>query len=320
MKVGYVRRNAEAVQYTVEQTVVPDNYVKLANQGFTVDYDDQGRVTNAVSTTEKLEVLGANNNTVSVKVTVEPALPFVITNESYFGQEPLANATFEISLGDAKKDITTNGEGIGINYLGELGNDNEVTYTVKQKTASIGYATVNDFQVKVKYDDQRNVIGTELLGDVNNFVDFIDLTYTQPSTVTDLGYNGNDKGIINIKVKNYPEVQFTLENVDRTNEEIKLSGTKYTVESSTNIKAENIVTAGDGKVIARLDRGGFETTIKYTIKEITQAARYQALVLDPIIEVDFDRQGFIKETRIVKMPEALEISRPEGESEADKLN
>ena len=319
VKVGYVRRNAEAVQYTVEQTVVPDNYVKLANQGFTVDYDDQGKVVNAVSTTEKLEVLGANNNTVSVKVTVEPALPFVITNESYFGQEPLANATFEISLGEAKKDIRTNGEGIGINYLGELGNDNEVTYTVKQKTASIGYATVNDFQVKVKYDDQRNVIGTELLGDVNDFVDFIELTYTQPSTVTDLGYNGNDKGIINIKVKNYPEVQFTLENVDRTNEEIKLSGTKYTVESSTNIKAENIVTAADGKVIARLDRGGFETTIRYTIKEITQAARYQALVLDPIIEVDFDRQGFIKETRIVKMPEALEISRPEGESEADKL-
>lgn len=319
VEVGYVKTNKTGVAYTVEQITNLDNYGKLANQGFTVDYDNLGKITSATATTDKIEIIETNNNTIKIKLSVEPALPFVITNEAYFDQTPLANSTFEISLDNQNKEIVTAGNGIGINYLGELGTDNEVTYNVKQKIASTGYSTVEDFKVKVTYDSERNVIGAELIGTVNNYVDFVEVSYKQPSTSSDTGYNGNGKGIINIKVRNYPEVQFRIENVDRTNEEIKLAGTTYDVVSTINTKAENIVTDSNGIAIARLDKGTFATTITYTIKEKTSASMYQSLIIDPVIEVTFDREGFITDTTIIKRSDAIEITKPEPITEADKL-
>lgn len=319
IEVGHVKSETTGVRYTIKQTNELINYVKIEDQSFELDYDALGKITNVNNVSNAMEVLETNDNTINVRIKAEPAVPFVITNKSYFEDTPLSNATYEISLDNASKEITTMGNGIGVNYLGKLESDTVVTYTVKQKTASVGYAKVEDFQIKVTFDEERNIKGTEIVGEVNKYVEFVEVSYKQPSTEEDEGYNGNDKGIVNITVHSYPEVQFTIENVNTNDETIKLVGTTYTVTSTIDTKAENVSTGSDGKAVAHLDKSGFNTTVTYTITELTPASRYQPLAIDAVIEVDFDDTGFIKETRIIKRDDVTEVSMPEQSSEADKL-
>ncbi len=193
---------------------VPEQKIKLT-------YDNEGNVIALDEQTNAVHKVLINEKEISIIIDAEPKVPFTMKNVAYFHNETnIPNAKFEISVADDEKTrIVTNSMGEEEFKLGKFETDTSKTYTVKQIEAGTGYAKVDDFQIKVYFDENNNIINAELLGAANDYIDFITLDVTRPSSQTDKGYNGNDKGIINITVKSYPEVEFNIENVDRRDEE-----------------------------------------------------------------------------------------------------
>ena len=314
LEVGYVLPGGMQT-YTIEQTnkETAINYQAMPDQQIRVTYDKEGNVEILEMLTDKVHEVSVNGKEITIKIDAEPSVPFVVTNTAYFGGSPIANGKFEISTSEEDVGrIKTDVNGKGITYAGEFGNDTtSKIFTVKQTEAGYGYATVEDFQIEVFFDANRTITDAKIVGDVNKYVQFVDVTYKVPSVAGDEGYNGNDKGIINISVKNYPDVQFKIENVDRRDDTIKLEGTTYKVVSSINTKDEQIMTDENGIGIANLDKSGYETTVTYTITEVSPASRHQTLTIDAVLEVDFNNLGYIIGTpRVIKRADVVTATIP----------
>lgn len=309
--------------YTIKQTNASsiNNYQPIEEQQIKIVYDSNGDIVSLDEVTDKVHEISINGKEVTIKIDIEPRVPFTITNTGYFDNLNLANGKFEISVSDTdSRELVTDINGEDITYIGEFGTDSSTIYTVKQTEAAYGYAKIEDFQIEVFFDTNRNIVDAQILGDVNKYVQFVDVTYTTPSTSEHKGYNGNDRGIVNISVKNYPDVQFSIENVDRRDNTMKLAGTTYKVESSISTKDESIVTDSNGIGIANLDKSGYETTVTYTIIELTPAARYQPLAINAVIEVDFNNLGYIIGTpRVIKSSDVVTATIPEQNTDADKF-
>lgn len=304
-------------KYTLKQTNDINEYVKLNDMEFELTYDDQDRITAAQSNAEHLKIVDFNERTLNVEVTVEPGVPFVITNIGYFDNLPLSNAKFEIvSQTPITKTATTDVDGIGITYVDKLQEDTMVLYKIKQTEAARTYCTVEEFEIEVTFNENKEITSAKLRdsSDVNKYVTFVTVGYKQPSEEADKGYNGNDKGIINIEVKNYPAVQFEITNVDRQENTKIISGTNYKVTSSAE---ETDTATTNPTAITYVGRGGFSTTVTYSITELSPASRYQTQLLDSVIEVDFDNQGIIRAARIIKNEDITTLSLPGTTTYAD---
>lgn len=317
--VGYVLPGG-AQTYTIKQTNAASigNYKAVPEQRIKVTYDIDGNVTAVDELTNEVHEVSINGKQITIKIDIEPEVPFTMKNVAYFHNDVnIGNAKFEISVDDDNtKQLLTTSLGEDVKYTGKFETDTSKIYTVKQISAGTGYAKIKDFQIEVFFDADRNItkaeiVGNKDVGNVNEFVEFVEVSVTRPSTAADRGYNGNDKGIVNITVKSYPQVEFKIKNVDRRDDTINLQGTVYKVESTIDTRDESIVTGSDGIGTAKLDKSGYSTHVKYTITEMQPAARYQTLAIPAVIDVEFNERGYIVNTTIEKRDDVVTVVRPE---------
>ncbi len=330
ISVGYVLPNGVQT-YTIKQTNADmiSNYKKIPDQQIKVTYDEEGNVIALDELTNEVHEVSINGKEVSIIIDAEPQVPFTMKNIAYFHKDTnIVNSKFEISVSDDNtKEILTDTLGEDAKHIGKFETNTSKIYTIKQIKAGTGYATIKDFQIEVTFDESRNItkaeiVGNKTQGNVNEFIEFVEVGVTRPSTESDKGYNGNDKGIVNITVKSYPQVEFNIESVDRRDETIKLAGTIYKVESSIQTKDEQIITDSNGIGTAKLDKSGYRENVIYTITELQPSARYQTLGIEPVINVEFDEHGYIINATINKRSDVIEIIKPEISEPEDnfKLN
>ena len=295
IEVGYVSPNSTKI-YNITQITELESHQTMEAQTIKVVYDKDGNVIGTPIVSGNLEVISVSGKTIQIRNKLEPKVPFILENLGYFNDTPLANAQFEITLNNEVALINTGINGSGSTLIGELGTNENITYHVHQVKAPTGYAKIDDFDIKVHYDADRNIDNVELVN-VNRFVE---VSYKTPSENTDIGYNGNDKGIVKINVKSYPELKMNIENVDRLNNTTKLAGTVYQVESTINTKDDEVITEDDGIGIAHLDKTAIDDTVTYTIKETRPAALYQTMEQDVKVEVTFDTEGYVVGCEVVQ--------------------
>ena len=309
--VGYVLENGMK-SYKLTQTSIKESYAKVEDKTFIVTYANEnvtGATLNSSTEADTIQVTG--NKEVTIKIFVEPKVPFEITNLYYFNNDTkLQGSNFEITEIDSK-DVgtgTTNVDGKTGIYSGILGTDKDVMYRVRQTLAASGYATVEDFYVKVNYDANREMTSAKLVdsnGDDVSANKFITVGFTKTSTFST--YNSNNKGIVTIQVLNYPEFKMNIEDVDRRNETTKIAGTEYSVASQYTTSddkqvdftsTEGVLTNEDGIGVAHLDKTKENTIVTYTIKEDVPATGYQSLGTDIKVKVTFDGDGYVGNVEI----------------------
>lgn len=335
-QVGYVDPN-KAVTYTVKASV-KENYVGIPDQQFTVEYDADGNISKvtAAPNSEHLAVKKntSNSKTVDLTITIEPAVPFAIHTTDYYTGANLQNAEFDIVREDEVISVakSTNSEGKATVFNGEFGegsvSENKTyIYTVRQKSATYTYATVEEFRIAVEYNSNREIVNAYVYTETESTNKFVTVSKTQPSTSSNYGYNGNNKGIVNIEIKNYPAFNIEFTNVDRINNSIKLSGTKFDVKSSIvkypitdtsdskeQITASTLGTDVNGVEVGYVDRtplGGVTAT--YEITNSAAADGYQKIRSTIKLEVDFDTNGYVNVSngnpvRVIEGAEYVDVS------------
>ena len=322
IEVGYVLPNGIET-YVIRQTNEFNNYMPIQDQQFRIKYDADGNISEMPeSLTDGLTVISYTGKEITIKIDIEPKVPFTIKNIGYFDNNNLVNGDFTIVAQDGEtKNLVTDINGDAYNYLPKFETDETVTrrYKVSQNKAAYGYATIEDFEIEVKFDANRNIVDTKIVGDVNKYVNFVEVTHKVPSTSADVGYNGNDKGIVNITVKSYPDVKFEIKNVDRQTGTV-LAGTSYKMTSSINTESQVATTGTDGIAIANIDKSGYSQTVTYTITELSPSARYQKLTIPVKVEVDFDNLGYVINTpRVVQSSNIATASVPVQVTDEDKF-
>ena len=306
IEVGYVSPDS-IEHYTISQTNEINGYKAIKGETFSLTYDEIGNIAvDPNNLSSNLEFVSRNGKTVELKVYVEPKVPFSINSIGYFDNAPLAGSEYTIS----QKDDTTNGKtkdnGIANIYNGVFGTDKEVIYTITENKVTPGYVKLESFEVKVTYNSNREITSAVLVDEANRWMD---VTYKQPSVSTDEGYNGNDKGIVQITLKHYPAFLMHIQNEDRLDTDTKLSGTLYSVESDIGTKDDEVITVENGIGTAELDKTLIDDTVIYTIKEKRPAALYQSILADVKVEVVFDADGFVKSTRVIEGNDYAEASK-----------
>ena len=312
INVGYVLENG-MLTYTLSQTNIKNSYAKLADKRFQVTYDNEA-ITKAELTYDDITedtITVTGNKQVTIKVYVEPKVPFEITNLYYFNKDTkLQGSNFEITELNSE-DVgtgTTDANGITGIYSGILGTSEDVTYKVRQTLGASGYATVDDFYVKVSYDSNREITAVKLVDSNGEDVStnkFVTVGFTKTSTFST--YNSNNKGIVTIQVLNYPEFKINIDNVDRRDGTTKIVGTEYSVASqyttSDNkqvdfMSTKGVITNSNGLGVAHLDKTKENTVVTYTVKEDIPAIGYQSLGTEIKVKVTFDGDGYVSNVEV----------------------
>lgn len=309
LQVGYVAPGSIQA-YQLEQNKNVENYQNVTKEGFTLTYDDNGEIAlEPTNVSRNLEFVSKEGKTVEFKVYIEPKVPFVINAIGYFDNTPLEGTEYTLSQRGESTDKKTNLEGKATLYNGILGTDSEVTYTITENKVTQGYVRIDPFEIKVHYNSNREIDNVALVGEANRW---IDVSYKQPSESTDIGYNGNDKGIVNITLKHYPEFLINITNQDRLEKDKKLSGALYSVESTIGTKDENVLTTENGLGVARLDKTLIDDKVVYTIHENRPASLYQTIRNDVKVEVIFDENGYVKSTQVIDGQDFAKSSKIEN--------
>mgnify|MGYP004580602729 CR=1 FL=1 len=312
INVGYVLENG-MLTYTLSQTNIKNSYAKLEEKDFKVTYSNEN-ITNAELTKDNVKddtITVTGNKQVTIKVYVEPKVPFEITNLYYFNNNTkLQGSNFEVT--EVKtEDVgtgTTDANGISGIYSGILGADEDVTYKVRQTLGASGYATVDDFYIKVHYNADREITSAKLVDSNGEDVStnkFVTIGFTKTSTFST--YNSNNKGIVTIQVLNYPEFKINIDNVDRRDGTTKIVGTEYSVASqyttSDNkqvdfMSTKGVITNSNGLGVAHLDKTKENTVVTYTVKEDIPAIGYQSLGTEIKVKVTFDGDGYVSNVEV----------------------
>ena len=336
IQVGYCLENGIRT-YKLTQTRIIGSYASMTDKTFTVTYKDE-KVTNVTLNSDReddtIAIIG--NKEIKIKIYVEPKVPFEIVNSYYFdNNQKLQGANFEVTE-LSNNDIgtgTTGANGVAGVYSGIFETNKDVMYKVRETLGSTGYATVEDFYVKVKYNENREITEAKLVDSNGNDVSdnrFVTVSYGKTSSYSQ--YNGNQKGIVKIQVLNYPEFKINIENVDRRNETTKLAGTeykissKYTSSDNTEVdftKTEGVITNQDGLGIAHLDKTKDNTVVTYTLSEVAPATGYQSLGTDIDVIVTFDENGYVSNVSVKddeKLNKIESVSKVENiETEEDNF-
>ena len=291
--------------YKLEQTSIKNSYAKAKDETFKVTYKDEN-ITDVEITSDNANITKTGDKEVTIKLYVEPKVPFEITNLYYFNHNTaLQGSNFEVTEIESN-DVgtgTTNANGITGIYSGILGTDKDVMYQVRQTLGATGYATVEDFFIKVSYNSDREITAAKLVDKNGNEVTnnrFVTVGFAKTSTFST--YNSNNKGIVTIQVLNYPEFKMNIENVDRRDGTTPIAGTEYSVSSkytssdNTEIDFTNtngVITNNNGLGVAHLDKTKDDTIVTYTIKEDKPATGYQSLGTEIKVKVTFDSNGYV---------------------------
>lgn len=322
ISVGYVLEEGP-MTYTLKQSKSNGSYASIKNKTFTLRYE-KAKVTEVTNTDIKndvgnIAITGAKEITITLYV--ELKVPFEITNLYYFDQnQKLQGSNFRVEcLKDPNTAImdvdkvgtgSTDSNGIAGVYSGILGTSEDIIYKVSQTLGATGYATIDDFYVKVTYNENREITAAKLVNktgeEVTNNRFVTNVSFIQDATK----YNKNTKGIVTITVLNYPEFKINITDFDRRDNTTPISGTKYSVTSEYSDSANNnvsfmsasgIETDRNGLGIAHLNKTKDDTIVTYTIKEDVPAIGYQTLGLDKDqlnenkikIKVSFDANGYV---------------------------
>ena len=304
IEVGYVKE-AGMQDYKLEQTSIKNSYAKAKDETFKVTYKDEN-ITEVEMTSDNATITKTGDKEVTIKLIVEPKVPFEVTNLYYFDHnKALQGSNFEITeieSGDIGTG-TTNTNGITGIYAGILGTNKDVMYQVRQTLGATGYATVEDFYIKATYNSDREITAAKLVDKNGNEVTdnrFVTVGFEKTSTFST--YNSNNKGIVTIQVLNYPEFKMNIENVDRRDGTTKIAGTEYSVSSkytlSDNkevdfISTNGVITNDNGLGVAHLDKTKDSTIVTYTITEDKPATGYQSLGTEIKVKVTFDSNGYV---------------------------
>ena len=340
MLVGYKIEDG-TVDYTLTQTDIDARHEKIDDTKFEIEYKD-GEINKAslVGTTPtdkkapKIEIkTDTNNNSkyVEIDVYAEPKVSFKVTNLGYFDNLQLQGAKFKITEQQKQESSegTTDANGFTNMLNSTYGEDNSKIFKVEQITASkanTGYATVEDFYIKVDFDSNREITkvvvsdetGTEITPNRFLKVGFIDNPDADDPNTPAYEFQPDD---VTIEVKNYPEFKINIFDYDRRDETTPIEGTKYKVTSKYEynnkdvdfMKTDGVVTDSTGLGVAHLDRTKFDTIVTYTIIENTPGNGYQTIGTEkdsnnppannvgyPTIKssinvvVEFDSDGYVK--------------------------
>ena len=313
INVGYTLENGVRT-YKLSQTSIRENYKSIDDKIFRVTYKNEKLTEAILKNNDGSTITITGDKSIKIRVYVEPKVPFEITNLYYFNNETkLKEAKFEVTeltSGDKATGITgTTDEKKGVTgiYSGIFGTNEEFLYKIRQISAQDSYATVDDFYIKVKYNENREITDAKLVDSNGNDSitnRFVTVTYAKTSTISN--YNGNNKGIVKIQVLNYPEFQMNIENVDRRNETTKIAGTsysissKYTASDTTEVSFTRGSTTTDdnGLGIAKLDKTKDNTRVTYTITESMPGVGYQSLGKDIDVIVTFDENGYVSNVEL----------------------
>lgn len=309
ISVGYVVEK-DLIAYTLEQTNIKDTYNKASNVNFSLQYVDT-KIDSVVSCSadashEKAPTaIKTGDREVTISVYVQPKTVFEVTNKEFFGNnDPLQGANFEITEVQNSEISTgqTDANGKAVVYISKFEADTSKIYKVRQTLAKAGFATVEDFYIKVDYDTDKVITATTLVDEYGVEVTnnrFVNVGFRIGSTSE---YNGNQKGIVTIEVKNYPEFRFNITDVDRRDGQTPLVGTTYSVTSSyVNSQSQtinftstnNVITNDAGLGVAHLDKTKENTIVTYIIKEDIPAIGYQSIGKDIAVRVTFDQNGYV---------------------------
>lgn len=306
VEVGYVDKSARR-EYTIN-TTIPNSYISIPDQIITVDYDEDGNIIEATTTSNIITITSYSGKKINAKVVIEPRQGIQIVNKDYFTGQNIANAEFEVTEEDGRKTTVSNGlTGVGTTLGSKYGNANStVKYRVHQTKVSSGYATIPDFEIKVTYGDNREITNVELIGTDAEI--WVNPSYIRPSTPQDQGYNGNDKGIVKIEINSYYDFRINIKNVDRLNNRQTIAGTNYKIVSTVDTTG-NAETQSNGVGTTHLDELKLNKRVIYTITELSPAIDYQPLESKVDVQVEFDEQGFV-------IPDSVAIL--EGEEHGEK--
>ena len=302
--VGYVAPSSLQI-YTLKQLTQLDNYKTIDTQTFRLLYDENGEIVEPSNLSGNLEFVSKNGKTIKFKVYVEPKVPIVLTSVGYFDNTPLENTEYTIRQNTDTTTGTTEANGITSVYNGIFGQDSEITYTITENKITQGYVKLDAFKIKVHYNSNREIDNVSLVGEANRW---ISVSYKTPSELTDTGYNGNNKGIVQITLKHYPEFLMNITNKDRLDNS-NLAGTLYSVTSSINTSDNNVLTNSDGLGVAKLDKTLIDNKIVYTIEETRAASLYQTIEKPVKVEVTFDENGYVKNAEVIDGQDFASVSK-----------
>ena len=302
--VGYVLSNG-AITYTLSQTNIQNDFEPSGNINFKLTYKNENIIEAEIQNNNLLEkaptIQITGNREATITIYAESKLPFEITNIEYFGaNNPLQGANFEIIEQSSKESAsgTTGADGkININNA-KFGVNSSKLYLVKNTKGSNGYATVEDFYVKVEFNESRQITSAKLVDKNENEITtnrFITVGYVDNTA-------NNNLDNVKITVKSYPEFKINILDVDRRDGTTPVAGTNYSITSeyidSDNVKQNFMSTSGvitdtTGTGIAHLDRTKDNTIVIYTIKEDSPAVGYQSIANEIKVKVSFDSDGFV---------------------------
>ncbi len=316
IQVGYILENGIQT-YKLTQTSLKDSYQKATDKTFTISYQSEKVLNDSTlkldSAESKDKITWVNNQTVKIEVYVEPKVPFEITNKYFFAnKDPLQGANFEVTEVSTQDRGTgiTNENGITGIYSGIFGESDSKIYKVRQLSAKQGYATVEDFYVKVEYDGDRAITSAKVVTESGEDPEkpnrFVQVTYTNAThTSTNFStYNNNTKGIVQIEVKNYPAFKINITDTNRndTVNNAPIAGTIYNVTSSYKdseqkvidfVSTNGVTTDSSGLGTAYLDKTLDSTVVTYKVTEVSPGTGYQSLGTEINIEVSYDSNGYV---------------------------
>ena len=294
VEVGYVDPN-KTVTYNLK-TTTEENYVTPVEQQFAVTYDADGNV-NDVKVVGNSSILSvekdtSETHTINITLTIEPAVPFEIHNTDFYTNDNLANGKFIIEREDnvISNEKTTNSEGNTVVYDGDFGtgtstNNRTYIYKVKQTEAKYGYATIDEFNIAVEYDSNRNIVSAR----VSTTTDSTDKLVTVTAK-TNTGLNGNNKGIVSLEIKNLPAFRINLDNYDRPDYNngtlTSLAGAEYEITGDNGTSTKAIKTTTDTLPIL-IGKNPINGAVTYTVKEIKPEINHQTIEKDITISMEF---------------------------------
>ncbi len=303
IQVGYALEDGVKT-YKLEQTQIKSSYADISDKLFRINYV-KGKITTCEITNDdnkNATITKTGDKSVKIVSYAEPKVPFEIRNLYYFDNNvSLQGADFKVTSIENSKEAqgTTNSSGITGIYCDILGNNNYKIYKISQPKAAIGYATVEDFYIKVHYNENQVIDLVQLTNKDGNEVTnkFVEVSYK----VSEAEYNRNNKGIVTVQVLNYPEFKMNIKDIDRRNNN-PIIGTQYSVKS-TYLSNENqtidftsanqVITDETGTGIAHLDKTKENTVVTYKIKEDKPAVGYQSYGTNIDVIVTFDDEGYV---------------------------
>lgn len=310
IEIGYVAPGNLEV-YTLRELTELSTYRTIDTQTFSILYSSEGKILEVSKLSKDLELIEKGERTVKFKVYIEPKVPITITSVGYFDNKPLDGTEYTI-IGKERQTVKTNAEGVAINYDGVLGRNENITYIIKENKIKSGYVKIDEFKIRVHYNANREIDNVSLIGEENRW---ISVTYKTPSESTDTGYNGNNKGIVQITLKHYPEFLVNITNKDRLDNSINLAGTQYSVTSSISTSDSGVITNSDGLGVAKLGQTLMNDKIVYTIVETRAASLYQTLEKAVKVEVYFDENGYVETVNLIDGTDFASASKIENISD-----